>query len=275
MAVASIMTLTSPGLRTELFFGQFSGMVTALEDVVLIETPSNPDYFWGNYVIFDRAPAVSDAQLWTDRFDELFKNAGGIKHRSITWDVKGMPSPLPEDVVQAFRKIGYNYESRIYHRTDTLIAPVRLNEKITIRPVSTKEEWLDVLEMQILCWVGDMDEDEFRAFKTLRVQEYERMVLAGKGLWFGAFLDGRLVGDAGIYWDEDFARYQNVETHPDFRKQGICRTLVYEMGKWVLDNGKADHLIIEAAENSDPMRIYQSLGFQPIERVEEFCMYWD
>ncbi len=269
------MTLNSLGHKTELFFGSFSGKVTTLEDVVFVQTPSNPDYFWGNYLIFREVPKASDVQLWTDRFDELFTGMDGIKHRSFTWDVNGMGAPLNHDVIQIFKNSGYDYSSQIFHKSKTLVAPVNLNQRIKIRPLSSENEWHDMLEMQILCWVGDMDEDEFRTFKTRRVKEYERMVTAGKGLWFGAFVEDRLVGDAGIFWDGEFARYQNVETHPDFRRQGICRTLVYEIGNWVLENKKAEYLVIQSEENSDAMRIYQSLGFEPIERVQEFCKYQD
>ncbi len=53
---------------------------------------------------------------------------------------------------------------------------------------------------------------------------YRQMFEAGMASWFGAFMDGQLVGDLGVFCEGIVGRYQNVGTHPEYRRQGICFT---------------------------------------------------
>ena len=63
------MVIHSLGRRTDLIFAKFSGSVTDKGSYALIQTPSNPDYHWGNYIVFDHAPQKGELKKWTDLFD--------------------------------------------------------------------------------------------------------------------------------------------------------------------------------------------------------------
>lgn len=62
------------------------------------------------------------------------------------------------------------------------------------------------------------------------MEQYRSMAEAKKGHWFGAFLNGKLIGDLGVFFEEHVGRYQSVGTHPDFRRKGVCGNLIYQAG---------------------------------------------
>ena len=73
------------------------------------------------------------------------------------------------------------------------------------------------------------------------------------------------MGDLGIFFEGPVGRYQMVGTHPDFRKQGICGTLVYEAGLMAFEEFALDHLVMEADPDYHAARIYESVGFNKAE----------
>ena len=89
---------------------------------------------------------------------------------------------------------------------------------------------------------------------------------SGMGNWFGAYLEGQLIGDLGIFFGENMGRYQNVGTHPDFRRQGVCQTLVFEAAQLTLKEHPISMLVMEADAHAHAAKIYKSLGFKPVER---------
>ena len=62
------------------------------------------------------------------------------------------------------------------------------------------------------------------------------------------------------------ARYQNVETQPEFRRRGLATQLVYEAGVQALDQLGARTLVIVADPDDEAIRIYRAAGFQDRER---------
>jgi predicted GNAT family acetyltransferase len=98
-------------------------------------------------------------------------------------------------------------------------------------------------------------------FLTARIAAERALTEAGHGFWFGAFVDGKLVAHLGLVTDgSGIARYQNVETHPDWRRKGIAGTLVWRAGQRGLD-GMAGMLVIAADPDYVAIRVYRSVGF--------------
>jgi len=84
---------------------------------------------------------------------------------------------------------------------------------------------------------------------------------------FGAELRGELVGDAGIYWERQVGQFDNVGTHRDYRRQGVCSTLIYLASKFAFETRGIETLVIEADEDHHAARIYESVGFVPTEKL--------
>lgn len=97
------------------------------------------------------------------------------------------------------------------------------------------------------------------------------MTDAGLGKRYGAFVEGRLVADLGIYRSGSLGRFNDVSTHRDFRRQGICSTLVHRASKTAFAEG-VSRLVLVADQGSQAERIYRSLGFEMTEK--EVGLQW-
>ena len=73
----------------------------------------------------------------------------------------------------------------------------------------------------------------------------------------------------GIYRDGMLGRFQRAETHPDFRRRGICGTLVHFAAQYAFERLGAHTLVIVAEEGAPAANIYASVGLQPVEKQVE------
>ena len=97
-----------------------------------------------------------------------------------------------------------------------------------------------------------------------------RVVEGGAGVWVGSFDDGRLVSQLGLLRaGRGLARYQDVETHPDFRRRGLAGALVGFAGELMLTSPDVSTLVMVADPDDDAFRLYRSLGFAETEHQIE------
>jgi predicted GNAT family acetyltransferase len=60
---------------------------------------------------------------------------------------------------------------------------------------------------------------------------------------------------------EGLARFQAVETDPEFRRRGLAGSLVHHMSRYGFNVLRARTLVMVADPNYFAMEIYRSLGF--------------
>lgn len=260
------MKLNSLLLKTSLIFARNESEIVERESYVAIKTPTNPGFHWGNFLIFKKAPIGHDIDTWKMLFKKEFPYYDQIRHYVFAWDE---PSPPADEEYLAH---GMELEKSITLMATELIRPKHYNDKIEVRPLQTSDEWKQADILQTEMRPEMFSYDEFLKFKNNQSHSYQSLVNKGQGHRFGAFLNGRLVADLGIFHEDRVARYQNVVTHSDFRKQGICATLVYESGKYIMNEGKVDKMVMVADPDYHAARIYESVGFQPKE--ESYNLYW-
>jgi ribosomal protein S18 acetylase RimI-like enzyme len=265
------MKLNSLGRKTDLIFARFSGEVIFKENYILIKTPSNPGYHWGNYIIFDRAPKKGDLKEWKKLFDQEYSYYKEPHHYSFTWDTDKAEEDSGD--YAEFIEEGFEFDSGVVLSTKKLVTPKFYNNELEIKIIETKEQWSDVYNLQLLCADPKYLNDYYEVFKREQMANYQRMAKANLGNWYGAYLNGKLVGDLGVFSDGEVARYQSVGTHPEFRRKGICATLVYEAGKSTLENSKIEYLVMEADPEYHAARIYESVGFNKSE-VNHALSWW-
>ena len=256
------MQIRSLGYRTDLIFARFHGVVEERGDCVVVRTPSNPGYYWGNFLLFRDPPGEGAPAEWKRRFHQEIASRQPARHLAFGWDA-------PEGErgrVEPFLAEGFILNENVVLTADTVSPPPRPNREVEVRPLASDADWAQALENQVVCHAAEFRLPEYRVFKTLQMDAYRRMAAAGLGAWFGAFLDGRLVADLGVFVDGPVARFQAVETHPDFRRRGICGTLVHESARHAQAALGAERLVMVADEHYHAGRIYQSLGFRPTER---------
>ncbi|MDB2499630.1 hypothetical protein N9X40_02120 [bacterium] len=72
------------GYLTDCIFHKLNGIIEKKEDYILIKTPSNPTYYWGNLLHFQQAPKRGSFARWMDYFKKEFgKNC---IHVTFAWD---------------------------------------------------------------------------------------------------------------------------------------------------------------------------------------------
>jgi GNAT superfamily N-acetyltransferase len=256
------MRIRSLGYRTDLIFARHHGVIADRGDCVVIRTPSNPGFWWGNFLLFRDPPAEGALERWKERFHEEIASHQPARHFAFGWD-----SPEGErGRLEPFLDDGFLLNESVVLTADAVHPPARPNGDVAIRPLAGDDDWRQAMENQVACHAAEFSQPEYRDFKARQMDGYRGMAEAGLGAWFGAFAEGRLVADLGVFADGAVARFQAVETHPDFRRRGICGTLVYESARHALHTLGAKRLVMVADVHYHAARIYESLGFRPTER---------
>lgn len=175
--------------------------------------------------------------------------------------------------LKSFLADGFDFEKSSVMVAGNMLLPEKFNSDVIVRPIISEEDWASVLENHVICRASHFDEKPFRKFASRKIADYRLMIKKNKGQWMGAFLDGKLVGDLGIFAENGLARFQNVGTHPDFRRQGICTSLMYHTGKMAFEKMNVSQLVIVADPFYHAKQIYESVGFQTTETSVGLCKY--
>lgn len=257
----------SLGFKTEMIFHRFDGIVLDRGDYLVVKTPSNPGFIFGNLLLFFNAPRLGTLEKWKTLFRKEFEDLPAVKHFTFLWD---SPSEGIGDVTELGME-GFKVDFSVVLTARSVHQPPKSNSGIQVRPISTDQEWREVIETQILSKAPEYGEESYRSFKEQQMARYRAMSEQGLGHWFGAYLDGKLVGDLGVYRDSSLGRFQSVETHPEFRRQGVCGRLVYESAKFAFEQMGLTELVMVADENYHAAKIYESVGFIPT--VKEYSAF--
>ena len=140
-----------------------------------------------------------------------------------------------------------------------------------IRPVQSDAEWAALPALAMIAnQVHSPEHARFILWQ--RAQHRDTMAEVG-GHWWGVFQHDVLVASLGLLRPPLGLRFQEVETHPDHRRRGLCRALcshalVAEMmpgnGNGNGNGGDAPDLcraVIVAETGSQAERIYRRVGF--------------
>lgn len=257
------------GYQTDLIFHGFDGLIKDRGNCLVVETPSNPTFFWGNLLIFNAPPEPGACGKWVEAFKNEFKHNPAIKHCTLAWiSAKGEKGSVNEFIAD-----GFDFEESIILGTQKLNPPKHVNDSVDIRTLSTETEWEEMIQAQVDTRPEDHSFEHFSRFKRAQVARYRAMVNTGLGQWFAAYLDGRQVANLGVFVKDGIARYQQVITHPSYQRRGICGTLVWKSGEYALNKMGAKTLVMVADENYHAARIYESVGFRPIEKQLGVCKW--
>jgi ribosomal protein S18 acetylase RimI-like enzyme len=255
------MQVRSLGYRTDLIFPAFDGEIIDRGNYLVVKTHANPTFYWGNFLLFSSPPGDGDHLGWPELFAKEIGVPPQVKHQALGWDsTQGESGEL-----RAFLDQGYHLEHSVVltaNRNELIPKP---STGFRLRQLVSEADWDQSIENQVLCREAIFSEDGYRKFRQGQAARYRKMAAAGLGTWFGVFVGKRLVGDLGIFWAGDLARYQSVCTHPDFRRKGIAGSLVYQAALYALEQQAVDTLVIVAEAESPALRLYQSLGFQKTE----------
>ena len=253
------MDIASLAFRTDLAMLEHSG--SSVEDHgthLVVRTPDNPTYWWGNFLLLAAAPTdVADAEGWLSTFESEFP---GTRHR--TFGVDGTSGTI-EDLAP-FAQLGLSTEWSSVMTATSVHEPPRPNTTATYRPFASDDDWAQQVDLDM---AGEEPGTHSLEFVTARGRAERRLVDAGHGAWWGAFEDGRLLASMGLFTaSPGLARFQNVKTHPDARGRGLAGTLVHRVSRYGFDYLRAHTLVMVADPDYLAIRIYRSVGFADTER---------
>jgi ribosomal protein S18 acetylase RimI-like enzyme len=256
------MRLRSLGYRTDLIFPAYDGEIIDRGRYLVVRTPSSPTYHWGNFLLFADPPAAGDFAIWRGLFAQEIGTPRAVHHETYGWD---SPDGSTGEV-KAFLDAGFELGRMDVLRADEICLPPKASLEVEIRHLRSDGDWQQALENQVRCRDPEYPEAGYRVFKQDQMARYRGMTHAGLGAWYGAFVGEALVADLGIFHNGDIARFQNVETHPAYRRRGIARAMVHQASEHAQAHFDVRTLVIVADHDSVPSRLYQSLGFKVAEQ---------
>jgi ribosomal protein S18 acetylase RimI-like enzyme len=248
--------VTSLANRTDLALLQLGGSVVEDRgDHLVVRTPANPTYWWGNFLLLSQVPPAAETDRWLERFAAAFPDAG---HLAFGFDGSG---GRVADLA-AFAERGLHCEASTVMTATAVHAPPRPNREATYRRLTSDEDWAQSVELQVACNDRGEDGADHLEFVRRKVATNRALTEAGHGAWFGAFVDGVLRTQMGLLSaSPGLARFQSVETHPGARGRGLAGSLVHEVSRYGFGELGARTLVMVADPDYLAIRVYRSVGF--------------
>jgi RimJ/RimL family protein N-acetyltransferase len=258
----------SLGWRTHLIFPRFDGQVIERADCVVVRTPANPAFWWGNFLLFDEAPRLGDAARWLRRFDEeLVQTDPRVQHLAFGVDVS-KPFELPADFVAEGLVLN---EGTVLQLAPHQLRSASLVDGFIVRPLRLPAEAALAVEAQVASDASTYEPHGYRSHREKMMERYGAMSHAGWGHWFGVFAQSpageQLVADCGLFADgppsqQTLGRFQHVSTHPAWRRRGLCRAMIHAVCRHGFEQMGLQHLVMMADPHDVAIGIYESIGFQ-------------
>jgi RimJ/RimL family protein N-acetyltransferase len=244
--------ITSLGFQTDVALRGLEGaQVSDRGNYLVVRTPDNPDFWWGNFLLLARlpGPGLGEGHAWLNRFAAEFPAA---RHITLGVDVTG-----DADVPEEFAAAGLEPDRATVLTTTELRPPAHLNTDAEIRPLDDAADWRQSVDLAHRCFDGEPG-----GYLERRAAARRRLTQTGAGAWFGAFADGRLVAQLGLFdVGHGYARYQHVETDPAARRRGLAGTLLWTAGRYGREVLGTRTFVIVADPAEVAIRIYQACGF--------------
>lgn len=253
------------GLATDLLLHAEIGSVSHDDRYVVMRTPQAPDYFSGNMLVLPARPSQDERQRLEDDFSRLVGAPPTIAHRSFVW-------PEADDTpveLEAYTAHGYDAQvcSVLVAERNAVHSAVT-NEAVEVRLLESDRDWADWTRIS-LAVMADPESDVSLRCVDFQRSAYRRLIERQWGNWWGAFIDGEMVGSLGLFFFGRIGRFQSIVTRDDRRNRRVCRTLLTEVVKRAA--GARDRLVIVADEAYHAIRLYESLGFVREGRIGTLC----
>jgi GNAT superfamily N-acetyltransferase len=243
------------GWQTDLAVLRLSGStVEERPDHLVVRTPANPLFHWGNFVLVTDPAVVDDAPRWLEVFEQEFPDAA---HRSI-----GLVEEPDDPAAWSALDLVVEHDDVLAMDTCPEAGPVP--QGYLVKELADAVEWEQSTGLRIGEFAADDPrEAQFeRDATTLRIETTR----SGRAAWFGAFCGDPLVAELGIVdCGDGVARYQAVVTGAPHRRKGLAAHLLGVAARWAAERGARTWVIV-AEEGSDADRLYRSRGFEPRDR---------
>jgi ribosomal protein S18 acetylase RimI-like enzyme len=244
----------SLGFRTDLMLRRLAGSeITDRGDHIVVRTPQNPGFYWGNFLLVAPSSSPADSAGWLRTFADEVPDA---THVAIGVDgVEGVAG-----ATEALEAAGLTLEVSCVLVATELQPPFRSPEDVVLRPLESDDDWRGAVDVRLA--IDDRPDAGHAQFVDRRMQEMRSWMTGGHGVYVGAFAAGRLVASLGLFTDgSGLGRFQNVETHPEFRRRGLAAGLL----ALAAELGREHHGVRRSVIVADPgyvaIELYRRMGF--------------
>ena len=265
----------SLGWQTDLILHRLDARLGEHADCLAVCTDSNPSYYWGNCLVLPAAPADDDLAHWLARFHALVA-AGrpGVQHVAI-----GIDAPRQSRVLPRWMAAGFHAEETtvLALQPGALRAPprpARADWQLKLIDLGTESDAL--LNLQCLD-SAPFEASGYREFRRRQLQRHAQLAQLGLGAWFGLWCNGTLAAQCGLMRQADrpgtLGRFQQVSTHPAWRRRGLCTALVHAVSEWGFSQWQLAQAVLCADPYAAAIGIYRSLGYQPVSELWQLQRY--
>jgi ribosomal protein S18 acetylase RimI-like enzyme len=260
------------GFQCERVINHLESEVIERPDYQILRTASSPDYYFGNLLAL-KVPLHSQSKAeWQACFAQAFAHEPLVQHQTYS----GRRGPDEDTAaVEAFVDENFDYEEMyiLAATRDGFVPPAGLNREVQLRELATTQDWQQWLDLARLDYQHNPNPESVERYLATRVSNYRQLNAGGFGRYLGAFIDARLIGYAGLYHHDRLARFQSVLVLPEFENRKIAKTLLSELVRQAPKDIK--RFVIVADEHYHATRLYQSLGFEIVERECSLCWWPD
>lgn len=256
------MNIRSIALTTELALIATRGRITDRGRYLVVETPDDPGYYYGNLLVLPAPPRAGEVAYWVRKFDDELGGNPAIKHVTLCWDdITGDEGPADE-----LRDAGFSLDTHQAMAAEDVDAT---KPALPIRELTGDE----LPATADLGWtMGDRHDETYRRFLHRRAAWHRDLALRGIARFYGAYDDKTLVASLGLVRIDNLGRYQDVQTLAAYRKRGLARALLAAAARAAFASG-VERVVIVAEPDSAAARLYTRAGFRIIERSASACRY--
>jgi len=248
------MNPISLGRQTDLAILELTGsQMETYGDHIVVKTPSNPNYHWGNFILVLDPAKINDSSFWVSRFEQEFPDKD--------WVALDLPE-MPSDTL-SWEKQGIVLEKLDVLSSDSTPNKAPLPSGYTTRTFQSSD-WEFLIRQEIAEFAREYDYEleKLEAFVKETNAMRQRLCREENAAWFGAFKGDDLAASLGVIKCSKTARYQSVETQPDHRRRGLASHLLGIAATWSEQKG-CDKWVIVTEETNDAGRVYRRAGFNP------------
>jgi GNAT superfamily N-acetyltransferase len=250
--MVSMRTL-SLGWATDLaVLEQMGSSVEDRGDHLVVRSPRNPQFHWGNFIFVTDPTTVDDAARWVRTFGAAVSGAD--------WVAIGL-ARMPTDV-DGWATCGLELERDDVLATSTMPRQAPVPAGYDVHALSG-DDWEQVVSGALADndRAAGYEPTSHERFARARAQAQRDLSERGVATFVGAFFDGQLVAELGIVACGITARYQTVGTAREHRRRGLASHLLGVAARWASDHGCTQWVIVTEASNPAG-RVYRTAGFE-------------
>jgi len=242
------------GWATDLAILELSGsLIDDRGDHLVVRSPHNPDYHWGNCLFVTDDGDENDAGHWVAAFSKAFPDAD--------WIAMGLMRMPDNRDAWAAHELELELDEVL--STGTLPPQTPAPSGYTVRRLEG-DDW-ERSVARVLAEnrrSGEFEAQAHERFARAQAQTQRAFSAREVGARFGAFADDELVAELGIVRCGTTARYQSVATEEEHRRQGLASHLLGVAADWAAHRG-CDRWVIVTEATNPAGRVYRRAGFGP------------